>query len=239
MTDFFRFVYGLAVSTNRSLWWKLPSVLGFLPGKFQLYNLAFIHKSTAYTDEKGLPINNERLEYLGDAVLGSVIGEYLFNKYPKQNEGFLTKMRSKIVNGDALGEIALKMNLDQLLDNHVTGILSIKHISGDAFESLIGAIYLDKGYKKTRRFILKEMIDKHLDLEELERVETNFKSQLIEWAQKSRKEVCFYTDIEPYDPTKFISYVSIGDKLFGSGTGVSKKEAEQQAAWETLNDIKL
>lgn len=238
MTGLFRFLYGLISSPHKGLLWRLPSILGFLPGKTELYSLAFIHKSTVRTDDSGQTINNERLEFLGDAVLGSVIGEYLYNKYPKQNEGFLTKMRAKMVNGDTLGNLALKMKLDELLENNVSGSQSIKHISGDAIEALIGAIYLDKGYRRAKIFILKKMVKRFLNLEELEKVETNFKSQLIEWAQKGRKEVCFYTDIEPYDPTRFISYVSIGDRLFGSGTGVSKKEAEQQAAWETLKEIK-
>lgn len=238
MTGLFRFLYGLIVSPHKSLLWRLPSILGFLPGKYELYALAFIHKSTARTDDSGQVINNERLEYLGDAILGSVIGEYLFKKYPNQNEGFLTKMRSKMVNGDTLGDLSLKMKLDVLLENTVTGSQSIKHISGDAMEALIGAIYLDKGYRRAKVFILRKMVKRFLNLEELERVETNYKSQLIEWAQKGRKEVCFYTDIEPYDPTRFISYVSIADRLYGSGTGVSKKEAEQQAAWETLKEIK-
>lgn len=238
MTGLFRFLYGLIASPHRSLMWRLPTILGFLPGRYEIYALALIHKSTARTDNNGQVSNNERLEYLGDAVLGSVVGEYLFNKYPNQNEGFLTKMRAKMVNGDTLGDLALKMDLDKLLENNVTGVQSIKHISGDALEALIGAIYLDKGYRITKVFILRKMIKRFLNLEELERVETNYKSQLIEWAQKGRKEVCFYTDIEPYDPTRFISYVSIADRLYGSGTGVSKKEAEQQAAWETLKEIK-
>lgn len=237
MTGFFRFLYGLIFSPNRSLLRKLPSILGFIPGRADYYCLAFEHKSTARLDSKGQAINNERLEYLGDAILGAVVGEYLYKKYPEEKEGFLTKMRSKMVNGEALGDLALKMHLDMLLKSHVSGTQSIKHISGDAFEALVGAIYLDKGYKRTRRFILKKMVRQHLNLDELEKVETNYKSQLIEWGQKSRKEICFYTDIEPYDPTSFISYVSIGDRLFGSGTGVSKKEAEQKAAWETLKEI--
>ena len=113
-----------------------------------------------------------------------------------------------------------------------------KHISGDAFEALIGAIYLDKGYYRTKRFILKNILIRHIDLEILEKTENNFKSQLIEWGQKYKKNVCFYTDVEPYDPTRFISYVSIGDNLYGSGTGISKKEAEQMAASETLKELR-
>jgi len=215
----------------------LPRILGFFPSKSSLYKLAFIHKSTALVDSNNNPINNERLEYLGDAVLGSVVGEYLYNKYPDQNEGFLTKMRSKMVSGEALGNLAIKMQLDELVQSHVSGKQSIKHISGDAVEALIGAVYIDKGYWTTRRFIRNRIIKKHLDLDQLEKKDTNHKSQLIEWAQKGHKEVTFYTDMEPYDPTRFISYVSIDDKLFGSGSGASKKEAEQQAALETLKEI--
>ena len=237
MTGFFRYLYSITFSPHRQLMRKLPSVLGFLPGNPDYYTQAFIHKSTALVDENGSQINNERLEFLGDAVLGSVIGEYLFRTYPDRKEGFLTKMRAKMVNGDRLGDLALELKLDELLRSQVSGKNSIKHISGDAFEALIGAIYLDKGYQTAKRFLLKRIVDKHLDLEQIEKVESNYKSLLIEWAQKGRKEIVFYTDVEPYDPTRFISYVSIGDTLFGSGTGGSKKEAEQQAAYETLKEL--
>ncbi len=237
MTGVFRFVFWLFNPNQRVFIQKLVPILGFFPKNPDLYRIAFIHKSTALVNDDGFPVNNERLEYLGDAVLGSVVGEYLYKKYPFQKEGFLTKMRSKMVNGEQLGHLAITMGLDKVLQNQVTSRQSLRHISGDAFEALIGAIYLDQGYTKTRSFILKKIIKKHLDLEELEKVETNYKSQLIEWAQKEHKEVVFYTDIEPYDPTQFISYVSIGEQLFGSGTGPSKKEAEQKAALETINEI--
>jgi ribonuclease-3 len=216
---------------------QLVRVLGFIPGNIRLYELAFIHKSASLSDEKGNPLNYERLEYLGDAILGAVTAEFLYRKYPDQKEGFLTKMRSKIVNGDHLSVLAQQMELDKLMENRLQNEQANRHILGDAFEAFIGAIYLDKGYARTRRFILKKVILNHVDLDGLERVETNYKSQLIEWAQKNRKEVTFYTDVEPYDPTRFISFVSIGDTLFGSGTGGSKKEAEQSAALETLQEI--
>jgi len=212
-------------------------VLRFLPGHIGLYQQAFIHKSITQTDDKGRCFNNERLEYLGDAILGAVIAEHLFKEYPDQNEGFLTKMRSKIVNGENLGALAEKMGLVSLIQTQAVGEHTLKHISGDAFEALIGAVYLDKGYSRTRRFILKNILVRHIDLDELEKIENNYKSQLIEWGQKHRKDVCFYTDLEPYDPTRFISYVSIGDNLYGSGSGVSKKEAEQMAANETLKEL--
>jgi len=218
---------------------RLIRILGFIPGKIGLYELAFIHKSASLSDSKGNPLNYERLEYLGDAVLGIVIAEFLYRQFPDRNEGFLTKMRSKIVNGDNLSALTQQMGLTQLLDNRIQNEQANRHILGDAFEALIGAIYLDKGYRRTRRFVLRRVIRKHVDLVELERNETNFKSQLIEWAQKNKKEITFYTDIEPYDPTHFISFVSIGDTLFGSGNGVSKKEAEQNAALETLKELNV
>lgn len=218
---------------------RLIRILGFIPGKIGLYELAFIHKSASLSDSKGNPLNYERLEYLGDAVLGIVIAEFLYRQFPDRNEGFLTKMRSKIVNGDNLSALTQQMGLTQLLDNRIQNEQANRHILGDAFEALIGAIYLDKGYRRTRRFVLRRVIRKHVDLVELERNETNFKSQLIEWAQKNKKEITFYTDFEPYDPTHFISFVSIGDTLFGSGNGVSKKEAEQNAALETLKELNV
>lgn len=226
-------------SPKKIFYSRLIRILGFLPGKIGLYELAFVHKSASLSDSKGNPLNYERLEYLGDAVLGIVIAEFLYRQFPDRNEGFLTKMRSKIVNGDNLSMLTQQMGLTQLLDNRIQNEQASRHILGDAFEALIGAIYLDKGYRRTRRFVLRRVIRKHVDLVELERNETNFKSQLIEWAQKNKKEVTFYTDIEPYDPTHFISFVSIGDTLFGSGTGVSKKEAEQNAALETLKELNI
>jgi ribonuclease-3 len=224
-------------SPKKIFYSRLIRILGFLPGKIGLYELAFIHKSASLSDSKGNPLNYERLEYLGDAVLGVIVAEFLYLTFPARNEGFLTKMRSKIVNGDHLSMLTRQMGLTQLLDNRIQNEQASRHILGDAFEALIGAIYLDKGYRRTRRFVLRRVIRKHVDLVELERNETNFKSQLIEWAQKSRKEITFYTDLEPYDPTLFISFVGIGDTLFGSGTGGSKKEAEQNAAMETLKEL--
>lgn len=226
-------------SPKKTFYTRLIRILGFLPGKVGLYELAFIHKSASLTDSDGNPVNYERLEYLGDAVLGVIIAEFLYRRFPDRNEGFLTKMRSKIVNGEHLSLLTQQLELNQLIDNRLQNEQANRHILGDTFEALIGAIYLDKGYQRTRRFVLKRVIGRFVDLAELEKNETNFKSQLIEWAQKNRKEITFYTDIEPYDPTRFLSFVSIGDTLFGSGNGVSKKEAEQNAALETLRELEV
>jgi len=224
-------------SPKKSFRFQLKRILGFVPGNVRLYELAFIHKSASIADEKGNPLNYERLEYLGDAILGAVTAEFLYRKYPDQKEGFLTKMRSKMVNGDHLSLMASQLGLDQLMESRLNNEQANRHVMGDTFEALIGSIYLDKGYARTRKFILKRVIRKYIDLQDMVSVETNYKSQLIEWAQKNKKEVTFYTDLEPYDPTRFISFVSIGDTLFGSGTGGSKKEAEQSAALETLQEI--
>jgi ribonuclease-3 len=237
VTDLFQFLFHLITYKNKSFLWKLRGILRFFPGRIDLYEKAFIHKSTNLSGDNGNPVNNERLEYLGDAVLGSVIAEHLFKEYPDKNEGFLTKMRSKIVNGENLGALAEKMGIVPLIRTQAIGDHTLKHISGDAFEALIGAIYMDKGYHRTHKFILKNILNRHIDLIKLERTESNYKSQLIEWGQKHKKEVCFYTDVEPYDPTRFISYVSIGDNLYGSGSGISKKEAEQMAAGETIKEL--
>ncbi len=226
-------------SPKKFFYSRLIRILGFLPGKIGLYELAFIHKSASVSDSKGNPMNYECLEYLGDAVLGVIIAEFLYVKFPDRNEGFLTKMRSKIVNGEHLSVLTQHLGLEQLLDNRLKNEQANRHVLGDTFEALIGAIYLDKGYRRCKRYVLRKVIKKYVDLDDLEKNETNYKSLLIEWAQKNRKEITFYTDIEPYDPTRFISFVSIGDTLFGSGTGGSKKEAEQNAALETLQELNV
>ena len=226
-------------SPKKSFYYRLIRILGFLPGKIGLYELAFIHKSASVSDAKGNPLNYERLEYLGDAVLGVIIAEFLYLKFPDRNEGFLTKMRSKIVNGEHLSILTQHLGLEQLLDNRLQNEQANRHILGDTFEALIGAIYLDKGYRRCKRYVLHKVIKKFVDIADLEKNETNYKSLLIEWAHKNRKEVTFYTDIEPYDPTRFISFVGIADTLFGSGTGGSKKEAEQNAALETLQELNV
>ena len=239
MKGFLRFLAKRFFYPDKSFANNLVKVLGFFPQKTDLYELAFTHKSSAITDSKGIPMNYERLEYLGDAVLGAITAEFLYKKYPDKKEGFLTKMRSKIVNGENLAQMAYQLGLDKLLINKLNNEQATRHILGDAFEAFIGAIYLDRGYRATRRFVIRKVIRTWIDLENLEKCETNYKSLLIEWAQKSRKDVTFYTDVEPYDPTRFISFVSIGDTLFGSGTGISKKEAEQSAAYETLQELKV
>lgn len=224
-------------SKKRAFYFSLVKILKFLPKRIENYRLAFIHRSASEKNKEGNTINNERLEYLGDAVLGSVIADYLYRKYPNEDEGFLTQTRSKIVNGQKLSNLAVLMKLDKLVKSRAQATLGKKNLYGDAFEALIGAIFLDIGYKRTEKFILKKIVGKHIDLEKLMLTDTNYKSQLLEWCQKQKKELEFYTDEDPYNENYFISLVSIDKRTYSTGEGHSKKEAEQSASKATLLDL--
>lgn len=218
---------------------QFRKILGFKPGKPELYQLALIHKSAALKLYNNPKLNNERLEFLGDAVLDSIVAEHLFNKFPDRDEGFLTQLRSKIVNRETLKRIALKLGIANLIVSKVTND-NHKSVYGDALEAIIGAIYLDKGYKKTQKFVLEKIIDHHINLRQLSQTEIDFKSRIIEWSQKNKKEINFTcsedTNSESKQPV-FISHLLIFDKIIGAGTGGSKKEAEQNAAKQALQSL--
>lgn len=217
----------------------LSDFLGFDPNKPDLYELAFIHKS-ATIQKDGYGMNNERLEYLGDAILGAIIADILYKYFPNKDEGFLTQIRSKIVSRESLNKLARKIDLDKHVVSNVN-LNNNKHIYGDAFEALIGAIYLDQGYANTRIFIEDRVFKKHINLEEVVTIETNFKSKLIEWAQKNKKDVFFDTQEDGVDKALrlplFISEVEVEEVKMGKGIGTSKKEAQQKAAREALKRI--
>ncbi|NJO89725.1 MAG: ribonuclease III [Chloroflexia bacterium] len=198
-----------------------------------MYQIALTHKSASYT-LNGERVNNERLEYLGDSILDAVISDYLYKKYPSEREGFLTEMRSKIVNGEKLKELAVNINLDQFIIQRTNIQLASSRIYEDAFEALIGAIYLDKGYRAVSRFISQKIIDEHIDFGELEVTNYNYKSRLIEWSQKTKSPVEFSSFISDENSNSFISEVVLEEKIIGKGLGNSKKEAEQNAAREAL-----
>ncbi len=210
-------------------------ILGFYPKQFDYYELAFIHRSASKIGADGSFVNNERLEYLGDAILSAITAEFLFEKYPLQDEGFLTQMRSKMVNREILNKLAVKINLQKLIIAHTNNSISkVKSINGDTFEAFIGAIYLDRGYKKTKQFIIKKVIETHLDLDELVNTDTNYKSQLIEWSQRYKRVVSFKTNAEQDNSKIFICNVQLENSCVGTGSGKSKKEAEQNAAKATM-----
>lgn len=208
---------------------------GFKPRKLALYKQALRHKSAAREIRDGLKDSNERLEFLGDAILDAVVAHYLFQAYPFKDEGFLTKLRSKIVSRSQLNRLAKELKIDDLLEMNLNGSVRHKSLNGNALEALIGAIYLERGFKYTERILVDQMLKKHVDIAELEKTETNYKSKLLEWAQKERKKVVFkVTDEKDMGYQKVYSViVMINGEPNASGTGTSKKEAEQAAAHTT------
>jgi ribonuclease-3 len=226
--------YKLYLSPNRKYVKSLKNLLGFVPGNLSLYRLAFRHKSVAQNVKKGVKNSNERLEFLGDAVLGSVVAEVLFKLYPYEDEGFLTELRSKIVNRVNLNQLARKLGFEQLIqyDNRMVNSARQGSLLGDAFEALIGAIYLDKGYDFTRNFLVNHIIKSHIDIHRLEQTETNFKSKLIEWCQRHGKDITFEL-IENKDGESnklFTVQASIDGEIMGQGKEFNKKNAEKLAA---------
>jgi len=229
-------------SPRKEFYLFLKELLGFYPANLKLYDLAFIHKSASVFDSQGNMVNNERLEFLGDAILGAVIADFLYNRFPQQDEGFLTKTRSKLVNRSFLTRLTFYMGLNIYIDSNTTQNIDKSHIYGDALEALIGAIYLDKGYLDAKYFVTKKILSQFVNLNEIEQKDSNFKSQLIEWCQKNKKEVVFETTEEEAKdkskPALFVAVAKVNNKVFGKGTGTSKKEAQQNAAHETLNKLK-
>lgn len=212
---------------------RLRPLLGFTPANLVVFKLAFSHKST-FTD-KVYSNNNERLEYLGDAVLGTIVAEYLFKKYPNSDEGFLTKMRSKIVKRQSLNRIAEKMGLDEILAEYNNTRLS-RSMLGNAMEALVGAIYLECGYRATKNFVIRKMLMNHVNVHELESYDDNYKSQLLEWCQKGGKTVTYKLlaryKFEKRDRFK-VAVVVDGEKI-STADDFNKKSAEQMASERAL-----
>lgn len=220
-------------SHSRITYRKFKRILGFYPKNIGLYELALVHKSASIRHKDGTLINNERLEYLGDSILDAIISDYLFSLFPNKDEGFLSKIRSKIVKRKHLNLIAEKIGIQQLLVSNTDNCGEIKHIYGDAFEALIGAVYLDKGYEKTMYFIVHQLIARHINLDEIINSESDYKSRIIEWAQKNHKDILFENEELYQESGKspiFVSRVRVAYECLGEGRGSSKKEAEQNAA---------
>ncbi|MCX6255580.1 MAG: ribonuclease III [Bacteroidia bacterium] len=221
---------------------RLKNILGFSPGNLKLYEIAFIHRSASFTLPNNKKVNNERLEYLGDAVLDAILSDYLFEKFPDANEGFLTKIRSRIVNRDVLNQLAVSMGINKILISNISSIQPTKNLYGDAFEALIGSVFLDKGFKKTKKLFIRNVLNKYLDLDVIVKTDTDYKSLVFEWVQKHKSNLIF-TYNEEYDfnlkKSVFSTILIIDKEELGEGHGSSKKEAEQEAAsqaWERLKD---
>ncbi len=218
---------------------QLIGILGFLPSNVQLYEMAFIHKSASIKLPTGELINNERLEFLGDAILDAIVADILFRHYPDNDEGSLTKMRSKMVKRKHLNLLAYRLGVHKMIVSHTNPANISKHLYGNTFEALLGAIYLDKGFRQTKLFIEK-ILKKHVDVERLLKYDSDYKSQLIEWAQKNKQEVIFETQEEIKGEShvpQFIATIKIMNEDAGRGYGYSKKDAEQKAAKIALENI--
>lgn len=219
----------------------VQNITGKKPRNISLFHLAISHTSIALKNTEGFRESNERLEYLGDAILGAAVADFLFKKYPFKDEGFLTEIRSRLVSRESLNNLGRKVGIDVIVkfDQRRNDRTSHKSLYGDAMEAFIGAVYLDRGYKFCRRFIVKKLIVPNFNLKEVVSVERNFKSKLIEWAQKENKEVRFEILEVKNDKNRkeFTAVVYIGDNAMGTGYGLNKKRAEQDAAeksWEML-----
>ncbi|MFK8004751.1 MAG: ribonuclease III [Saprospiraceae bacterium] len=217
----------------------MRSLIGFTPSKLSIFKLAFYHKS-ASNDKMNAITSNERLEYLGDAVLGTIVAEYLFKKYPNKNEGFLTKMRSKIVKRQSLNKIADKMGLDVILNEYNQTRLS-RSMLGNALEALVGAVYLECGYNGTKRYVINKILRSYLDIHELEEYDDNYKSQLLEHCQKNG-QVVTYKMLAKYKFDKrdrFKVAVMIDGKKLATADDFNKKSAEQTASEKAMLTLGL
>jgi len=228
---------------NRQLIKSIKTLAGINPGNIELYKLATQHRSIAKQNEIGFKESNERLEYLGDAILGSVVAEYLFKKYPLKDEGFMTEIRSRIVNRDALNLIAKKMGITDIVvyTNNRKSRQAYKSIYGDTLEALIGAIYLDKGYQGTRKFIVKKLLRQQYDLEKIIQTNPNYKSKIIEWAHRENKDIKFeITEVKGSSHNKeFLAELQVEGKAIAHGNGFSKKKAEQDAAQKSCAKLNI
>jgi ribonuclease III len=221
--------YRLIFSPDKKLFFSLKNIIGFYPENIAVYKLAFSHRSINAGTVNGIPLTNERLEFLGDAILGAVIADMLFRLYPFRDEGFLTEMRSRLVSRAYLKTIALKIGIDKFMNNKsAPGMFRSMH--GDAFEALIGAIFIDKGYRKTQDFIVNRIIKFHTDLNEIEMMDHNYKSKIINWAQRNKKSISFETVDEDVISKLIKVRLVIEGKEISTGEDFVKKKAEQIAA---------
>lgn len=229
-------IFSNSSADDKELKKALKNILGFTPKHLPFYVIAFTHRSS----NEQLEANNERLEFLGDAFIGSIVGAYLFKKYPNKDEGFLTEMRSKIVSRQSLNEIALKMGIQKLIRfNKQDKMLRRSNIFGNSLEALVGAIYLDRGFEKTEKFILKNLLYNYVDIDDLEATDFNFKNKLYNWAQINNKVVDFITLGESNEAGRrvFTVGIEIDGELYIKATGYNKKQAGQTAAQKALEQL--
>lgn len=220
---------------------SVTHLLGSSPNNLNLYRLAFLHASASKDSvAKSYKESNERLEFLGDSVLGMITAAYLFKKFPFKDEGFLTEIRSRMVSRESLNVLGRKLGLDEVIEyeNQKKTILSRSSMYGDALEAFIGAVYLDKGFAFTQNFIISKILTQYFDLEIVIQNNPNFKSLLIEWAQKEGKKAQFILEEEGLHHNKeFTAFVLLDGEKISEGKGYSKKKAEQTAAMKACEEL--
>ena len=226
---------------EKELYLSLYTILGFYPRNIELYQMALSHKSIHFKNKKGKPVNNERLEFLGDAILDAIVGDIVYKHFPGKREGFLTNTRSKLVQRETLNKIAQEIGLSRLIYSSGRNFSHNSYMAGNAFEALIGALYLDRGYNLCMRFMQEKILTKMVNIDTVAYKEVNFKSRLIEWAQKNKMTIAFNLLEQKKDdegnPVFKYCVVIEGIKC-NSASGFSKKESQQLASEETLEYIK-
>jgi len=230
--NFIRKIVNPQRKEDEGFYYELKALLNFSPKKINFYKKAFTHRSLKLKDDNGDPINYERLEFLGDAMLGSIIASYLYKKVPKGDEGYLTQMRSKIVSREHLNELGKDLDLIKYVKSNFDKENVGDNIYGNIFESLIGAIYLDRGYNYCKKFIYEKVIIQYVDIPKLEGKITSYKGLIIEWCQKQKKQYDFdiYEDSGNENIKHFSVKISIDGSLIAKGRATSKKKAEEQAS---------
>ena len=226
---------------EKELFSSLYGILGFYPRNIEYYKQALMHKSIRKRNDKGKPLNNERLEFLGDAILDAAVGYIVYRHYEGKREGFLTNTRSKLVSRDTLGKLAVEMGLGNLLLSASHSTSHNSYVEGNAFEALVGAIYLDRGYEACLAFFEKQILGKYIDIDKVAFKEVNFKSKLLEWSQKNRVRLEFKMLKQKTDDngSPIFSFQVMLEGVDGEkGSGYSKKEAQQQASKDTLQRLK-
>ncbi len=227
---------------DKELYFSMKKILGFYPHNIHLYQQALLHRSSGVKDDKGHRINNERLEFLGDAILGAIVGDVVYHHFEDKKEGFLTNTRSNLVKRETLGKIAVKIGLDKLVVSTDRKMSHNSYMNGNAFEALVGAIYLDRGYDMCSFFIRGRILKEIVNLEDVAKKETNFKSKLLEWSQKNRISIDFKLleqSVDKKDASPmFKTQVLVEGVVCATATGYSKKESQQKAAEITLKKMK-
>lgn len=226
---------------EKELYFSLYPILGFYPRDISHYKLALMHKSVMHRNKKGKPVNNERLEFLGDAILDAVVGDIVYRHFPGKREGFLTNTRSKLVQRDTLNKLARELGLNELILSSGRSSSHNSYMGGNAFEALVGAIYLDRGYDACMRFLQRRILSKMINIDKVAYKEVNFKSKLLEWSQKNRVRMEFRMLDEKSDKggSPVFCFQVVLEGVEGcSSSGYSKKEAQQQACKLTLEKLR-